>query len=303
MLPLIPAKLRGQLCRTDRMLDRITDTPHRLRSEVRDTLMLAAPLVLGQLSAIGMNVIATMLAGPYGANTLSAVAVATSVWSLVIVSAIGVMLALPPSVAQLAGAGRHSEIGALFRQALWLALALGVVLLVAVRHATPLLHAIGIEDALVDDAQKFLRAISWGAPALTGYFALRGLSEGLAMTRPTMYFGFFGLVPLGPVGYFFMYGALGFGGRGAEGSGIATALVLWLQVFAFLFYIAMRKNYKPFAPFARFDTPHVREIFDLLRLGVPMGVSVLMEASLFVATALLIGSLRAGVWGRAHIAV
>ena len=71
--------------------------------------MLAAPLVLGQLSAIGMNVIDTMLAGHYSANTLSAVAVGTSVWSLVDRRAIGVMLALPPSVAQLAGAGRHAK--------------------------------------------------------------------------------------------------------------------------------------------------------------------------------------------------
>src|ERR1700742_2901994 len=127
----------------------------RLRSEVGETLRLAAPLVLGQLSTIGMNVIDTILAGHFGANTLSAVAVGTSVWSLVIVSAIGVMLALPPSVAQLAGAGRNVEIGALFRQALWLALALGVVLLIAVRHATPLLYAIGIEESLIRETQKF----------------------------------------------------------------------------------------------------------------------------------------------------
>ncbi len=285
------------------MLDHDTPTPNRLRREVRDTLVLAAPLMLGQLSTIGMNVIDTMLAGHYSADTLSAVAVGTSVWSLVIVSAIGVMLALPPSVAQLAGAGRHAEIGVLFRQALWLALALGVLLMIGVRHATPLLYAIGIEDSLINETQKFLRAISWGAPALTGYFALRGLSEGLAMTRPTMYFGFLGLLLLGPVGYFFMYGAFGFAGRGAEGSGMATALVLWLQFFAFLTYIAMRRFYVPYAPFADFDFPHARKIYELLRLGVPMGIAVLMEASLFVATALLIGSLGADVVAGHQIAI
>ena len=266
-------------------------------------MRLAAPLVLGQLSTIGMNVIDTMLAGHLSARTLSAVAVGTSVWSLVIVSAIGVMLALPPSVAQLAGAGEHERIGRLFRQALWLALMLGIALLIAVRHATPLLNAIGIDEALIGDTQKFLRAISWGAPALTGYFALRGLSEGLALTRPTMYFGFFGLVALGPIGYFFMYGAFGFVGLGAQGSGIATAVVLWLQFFAFAVYIALRRRYVPYAPFARWDPPRVREIVDLLRLGVPMGIAVLMEAGLFVAAALLIGSLGADVVAGHQIAI
>lgn len=265
----------------------------RLRAEFRETARLAAPLVFGQLSAIGMNVVDTLLAGHYNAATLAAVAVGTSIWSLAIVTAIGVMLALPPSVAQFAGAGERERIGALFRQALWLALALGIVLLIGARHAGLLLRAFGIEASIIADTQKFLHAISWGAPALTAYFALRGFSEGLGLTRPTMYFGFLGLVALAPIGYVLMYGGFGLPARGAQGSGMATAVVLWLQLAAFALYIARRQRYRPFAPFARFEWPRPELIFDLLRLGVPMGISLLMEASLFIAAALLIGSLGA----------
>jgi multidrug resistance protein, MATE family len=275
----------------------------RLRREFRETLVLAAPLVLGQLSAIGMNVVDVLLAGHYNAQTLAAVAIGTSVWSLVIVTAIGVMLALPPSVAQLTGAGALERIGPLFRQALWLALTLGLLLLVGVRHAEPLLRVIGIDSDIVADAQKFLCAISWGAPALTGYFALRGLSEGLGLTRPTMYFGFLGLVLLAPVGYILMYGAFGLPALGAQGSGMATAMVLWLQLIAFAAYIGARRHYREFAPFGGFDWPHPRMIFSLLRLGVPMGVALLMEAGLFVAAALLIGSLGATIVASHQVAI
>ena len=275
----------------------------RLRGEFRETARLAAPLVLGQLSAIGMNVIDTLLAGHYNGQTLAAVAVGTSVWSLAIVSAIGVMLALPPSVAQLAGAGERERIGALFRQALWLALALGLVLFAGARHAGLLLQAFGIDARIIDDTQKFLLAISWGAPALTGYFALRGFSEGLGLTRPTMYFGFLGLVLLAPIGYVLMYGGFGLPARGAQGSGMATALVLWLQLLAFATYIARRRHYLQFAPFAHFQWPQPQTIFDLLRLGVPMGISVLMEASLFIVAALLIGSLGAQAVAGHQIAI
>ena len=275
----------------------------RLRAEFRETARLAAPLVLGQLSAIGMNVVDTLLAGHYNAQTLAAVAVGTSVWSLAIVAAIGVMLALPPSVAQLAGAGERERIGTLLRQALWLALALGSVLFIGARHAGALLRAIGIDAAIIADTQKFLHAISWGAPALTGYFALRGFSEGLALTRPTMYFGFLGLVLLAPIGYVLMYGVLGVPGRGAQGSGMATALVLWLQLLAFATYIARRGHYVRFAPFAHFEWPRPALIFDLLRLGVPMGISLFMEASLFIVAALLIGSLGAHAVAGHQIAI
>ena len=58
----------------------------------------------------------------------------------------------------------------------------------AVRHAEPLLDLIGVAPGLRHDVQRFLLAISWAAPALTCYFALRGLSEGLSLTRPSMYF-------------------------------------------------------------------------------------------------------------------
>jgi len=275
----------------------------RLRAEFRETARLAAPLVLGQLSAIGMNVVDTLLAGHYNAATLAAVAVGTSIWSLAIVTAIGVMLALPPSVAQLSGAGERERIGALFRQALWLAVALGVALFIGARHAGLLLQAVGIEASIVADTQKFLHAISWGAPALTAYFALRGFSEGLGLTRPTMYFGGLGLVALVPIGYVLMYGGFGLTARGAQGSGMATAIVLWLQLSVFALYIARRQRYRPFAPFAHFEWPKPELIFDLLRLGVPMGISLLMEASLFIVAALLIGSLGAQAVAGHQIAI
>lgn len=276
----------------------------RLARELKEMLRLALPLVTGQLSAIGMNVIDAMLAGHLDAHTLGAVAVGTSVWSLAIVAAIGVMLALPPSVAQLNGAGRPGEIGPLFRQALWMSASLGLLLFAGVHFGGPLLIvAIGVDAALVPDVTRFLHAISFGAPALALFFTLRGLSEGFGLTRPTMYFSLLGLALLGPVGYVLMYGRIGFPPLGALGSGIATACVLWIEALAFLAYIATRRHYRALALFARFDRPKPEAIGELLRVGVPMGISLFMEASLFVAVALAIGTLGTDVVASHQIAI
>jgi MATE family multidrug resistance protein len=276
----------------------------RLARELKEMLRLALPLVTGQLSAIGMNVIDAMLAGHLDAHTLGAVAVGTSVWSLALVAAIGVMLALPPSVAQLNGASRREEIGPLFRQALWLAASLGIILCIGVHFGGPLLvGAIGVDPALVPDVTRFLHAISYGAPALALFFALRGLSEGFGLTRPTMYFSVLGLALLGPIGYVMMYGRLGVPALGALGSGIATACVLWIEALAFLYYVATRRHYRELRLFAHFDGPNPAAIRDLLHIGVPMGVSVFMEASLFVAVALAIGTLGTDVVASHQIAI
>ena len=110
-------------------------------------------------------------------------------WSVVILVSIGVLMAVPPTVAQLNGAGRRGEIGAVFRQALWLALALGLGLFFVVRGGALALAPMGITAEARPEAEAFLRAISWGAPALALYFCLRNLSEGIAWTKPTMVFG------------------------------------------------------------------------------------------------------------------
>ncbi len=268
-----------------------SDRPRLLR-EVRETLRLALPLILGQLSAIGMNVVDALLAGHLGAHVLGAVAVGASIWSLALVAIIGVMMALPPSVAQLNGAQRRDEIAPLFRQALWLALALGLLLLMAVRWGGPLLvEAIGVDPLLHESVTDFLHGVSWGAPALALVFACRGLSEGLSLTRPTMYFGFLGLVVLAPIGWVLMYGKLGFAPRGAAGSGEATAIVLWLQALGLLAWLRWRPEYRGLGLFARWSAPDPVALRELLRVGLPMGVSIFMEASLFVAVALVLARL------------
>jgi len=276
----------------------------RLARELRVTLRLALPLVFGQLSAIGMNVIDALLAGHFDAHTLAAVAIGTSVWSLAIVSAIGMMMALPPSVAQLNGAGRRDRIGPLFRQALWLALGLGVLLGLGVRFGGAWLVAqIGVDARLIPDTTRFLHAIAFGAPALTVFFALRGLGEGVHMSRPTMYFSLFGLALLGPIGYVLMYGGLGVPRLGALGSGIATALVLWLQTIAFAIYVANSPRYRDLHLAERFEPPQWSVLRELLHIGVPMGVTLLMEAGLFVAVALIIGTLGTDVVAGHQVAI
>ncbi len=186
-----------------------------------------------------------VLAGHVSAHVLGAVAVGASIWSLAIVSGIGMMMSVPPSISQLDGAGRRYEAGAVFRQALWLALGMGVLLWFAVRHAEPLIRLIGVSPGLYVDVGEFLRAISWGAPALTCYFALRGLSEGLSMTRPSMYFSFGGgLVLLVPLGYIFMFGSWACRRKVRAGCGIATATVLWLEMLAFGIYVLVHRNYR-----------------------------------------------------------
>src|SRR5688572_20221221 len=99
-----------------------------LSDEIRTTALLAAPLVGGHVSTGLIGFVDNVLAGHHATSTLASVSIGTALWYLPMMVPIGTLLSVPPSVSQLDGAGRRGEIGALFRQALWLALGLGVLL-------------------------------------------------------------------------------------------------------------------------------------------------------------------------------
>ena len=266
------------------------DAP-RLPQEMRRTGVLAAPLVLGHLSTGLIGFVDSVIAGHHGTDTLAAVAVGTALFWLPMMIPMGTLMALPPSVSQLDGAGRRAEIAPLFRQALWLAAMLGVALFALMTAAVHALGPLGIAPAIIPGASDFLLGIRWGVPALTLYLCMRYLSDGLHFTLPTMVLGFGGLLLLVPLGYAFTYGAFGMPERGAGGLGIASAIMLWMQATAFALYLRRSPRFAGLRLFARFDRPRWTTIRGLLATGLPIGVTVAMEGGLFIATALLIGRL------------
>ena len=275
----------------------------RARREIGATTRLALPIIAAQLSSVGPNVVDAVLAGHQGAHTQASVVTGVNIWVLAIVAGIGTMMAVPPTVAQLDGANRRGEIGAVFHQALYIALALGLLLGIAVWHASPLMGLFHVVESMRADVTAFLHAIAFAAPALTVYFSLRGLSDGLSMPRPSMYFSLGGTVVLAPLGYVLMYGKLGFPAMGARGSGIATAAVLWLELIGFATYVLLHRNYRDLNLRGRMAPPDWKQIRQLLHVGVPMAVTLLMEAGLFVAVALLIGRLGETVSAAHHVAL
>jgi MATE family multidrug resistance protein len=254
--------------------------------ELRATFALAFPLIVGQLATIGENVVGLILAGHLGAHVLGVVAVGGSVWGLGIMGMIGTMMALSPSVAQLDGARRRHEVAPLFRQSLWLALALGILVQLLLYTAGPLLvGSIGIDPALLEDTDAYLHAVSFAAPPLAIYLACRGLSEGLSLTRPSMLFSLLGLVALAPIGYVLMYPL----DLGAYGAGLSITLVCWLQTAAFAIFLRLSPAYRNLGWDIGRSGPDPDAIRALLRIGAPMAFAVLMEAALFSAAALEIG--------------
>jgi MATE family multidrug resistance protein len=257
--------------------------------EARTTLILAIPLVIGQLCSMGQGVVEMLLAGHLDAHTLGAVAIGANVFALPLMAANGLLGAVPPSVAQLDGAGRRAEVPALFRQSIWLALGMGALLtLLTWFGGEALVIAVGAPASLVGDVAAFLRAASLGLPAIALYFACRGLAAGLSAPSVAMVFGLLGLALLPPIGFLLVYGGFGLPGMGAFGSGLSGAIVNWIQALAFYAWLRLGPGSSRLDWSRGCIRPDPRVLLALLRLGAPMAVSVLLEVGAFSFSALAI---------------
>ncbi|MBE2210751.1 MAG: MATE family efflux transporter [Xanthomonadaceae bacterium] len=262
-----------------------------MRQELARTARLAAPLAAGHVATGMIGLVDSLVAGRHGTATLAAVSVGTAMFWLPMMIPMGTLMALPPSISHLDGAGRRHEIAPLFRQALWLALVLGILLLGLMSLFPLVLDMIGIAPDIRPGATAFIHGIRWGVPALTLYLAMRYLCDGLHWSLPTMLFGLGGLLVLAPLGWAMAFGRWGFPEMGAGGLGYASSAMMWAQAIGFALYLALSKRFTDLHLFGRFDLPSRTALKGLLTTGLPIGVTVTMEGSLFIVTALLIGRL------------
>lgn len=277
--------------------------PARLRIELRSLLGLAAPIMIAQLANTAMGFVDTVMAGRVSPRDLAAVALGNSIWVPLFLLMTGILLATTPKVAQRFGGGLHGEIGPLVRQALWLALLIGCGAGLLLWHAESVLHWMAVDPQLIEPSMGYLRAVACGFPAVALYHVLRCYSDGLGHTRPSMMLGLVGLLLNIPLNYIFIYGKLGLPAMGGVGCGWATGLVVRRPGHPPEHAQQHGPHHQANQLFQRFDWPNWAMLKRLLSVGVPIGVAVFAEASIFSVIALLIGGLGASVVAGHQIAL
>lgn len=277
--------------------------PARVRLELRTLLGLALPIMIAQLATTAMGFVDTVMAGRVGPRDLAAVALGNSIWVPVFLLMTGTLLATTPKVAQRFGAGTHGEIGPIVRQALWLALVVGLMATLILFNAEPILHVMKVDPELIGPCMEYLRGIASGLPAVALYHVLRCFSDGMGRTRPSMVLGLCGLALNIPLNYIFIYGHFGVPAMGGVGCGWATAIVMWVMMLGMAGWTRWAPAYQSSQLFSRFDLPQWAVIKRLLSIGLPIGIAVFAESSIFAVIALLIGSLGATVVAGHQIAL
>ncbi len=263
----------------------------RLREDIPALLKLAGPLLVGQLAVIAFGVLDTAMTARYSADDLAALAMASAIFISVYVGLTGVVSALAPIAGQLFGAKRYNEIGEEVRQALWLAVLLSILGALVLWNADLILDISQVNPEIHAKASLYMHILVLGLPASMAMRVLIALHN--AVSKPTIItiVQLVGLAAKFPLNYLFIYGAFGIEGMGGPGCAVATVIINWLWLLITLWIVLSGRFYKPFALFTRFSRPDFHRIGVMLRLGMPIGFSYLIEVTSFTFMSLFIARL------------
>lgn len=272
----------------------MTSAQPTLGSALRRLVQQAWPVLIGQWAGVAFGVLDTAMTGHASPVDLAAMALSVSIYITVFVGLMGILHALIPVMAQHFGAGRLHAVGSAWGQGIWLALGLSALGAIILLHPEPWFGLAGGEEldpAVKERVKGYLVALTCALPAALIYRTMYAV--GTAVSRPTviMWINLGGVLLKGLLNWLLIFGNLGLPALGALGAGIATALVFWASAIVGAWVLIRDSHFHPLR--LRLERPHWPTLRELLRLGIPMGGSYLIEVVSFTFMALLIA--REGV--------
>ena len=265
-----------------------------LWASVRRIVPIAWPVFVGQVAVLAFGTVDTVLVARHSPTDLAALAVGGATYITVFVGLMGVVLAISPIAGQLFGAGKLAEAGHQAWQALWLALALAGLGSALLAFPEPFLALSQASPAVAEKVRGYLLMLALALPASLVFTVYRGFNIAVSRPKAVMALQLGGLALKLPLSLALVAGvpALGLPALGVVGCGLGTLVVMWVQAGLALWLLRRDPFYQRFSLGApglwRPDIPALR---GLLRLGLPMGLSILIEVTGFAFMAIFISRL------------
>lgn len=253
------------------------------------------PVLVAQLASISMMVIDTLLVGHHSTTDLAAVAIGSSLYVSLMLGLAGITQALGPIVAHDYGAQRHEKIGEWIRQGLWLAALLSIPGCSLLLNPQGILAQIGIAPTVATRTADYLQLLAWCLPASLLYRSFHAAANALGQPRPLMAIGIGQTLGHALLASFLVLGGAHVPAMGAEGAAMSQAIMSWLTLAAGGALVLKGTFWKPYACLAHWSWPKIQALREMLRLGLPMGISYLVEITAFTFVALFVARLGAEV--------
>lgn len=248
-------------------------------------------VLAGQLATMAFGVTDTIVAGRHAEASLAALSVGSAIYMSVYVALMGVLQALLPVWGELHGASKPRQLGFSFRQSIYLCGALMVFGMAILLQPSTLLDWAEVPPALRGDVLAYLGVLALALPPALLFRLYSTLNQSLGKPLLVTWLQIGSLFLKVPLSIWFAFGGFGLEARGAVGCALATLLVQCLMLGVAVWLLRTRELYRPYHLWHRLEKPHGPTLYAFARVGVPSGLTILVEVTSFTLMALFVARL------------
>jgi multidrug resistance protein, MATE family len=260
-----------------------------LKEKTKQILILLIPILITQLGMFSMVFFNTIMSGKYNSTALAGVAIGSSIWSPIFTGISGILLAVSPIAAQRLGEKKSNEVASIVKHGIYLSILIAsLVIIFGCFLLDPLLDKMKLPTGVQDTAFDYLVGLSYGILPLFIFNVLRSFIYALGKTRVIMIIMLLSLPANFFLNYVLIFGKLGFPELGGAGAGYATSFTYLAIMLMTIFIVRTQEpfsSYPVFADIKEFSWDRCKEI---LKIGVPMGLSTFFETSMFALVTILL---------------
>lgn len=248
----------------------------------------ASTVLVGLLAVMAFGITDTIVAGRHAEASLAALSVASAIFISVSVGLMGVLQALLPLWAELRGAQHHQRIGASFRQSLYLGLLVAGLGAGLLQHPEPLLAAVQVPKLLHATVTDYLNVLAVALPLTLLFRLFSTLNQAIGHPRLITWIQVLALPLKVLLSVWWAFGGLGVPALGAVGCAWATLAVYATMLSVAVWLSRTQDIYLPLQLWRPLERPDPLQLWGFMRLGVPAGLTVLVEVTSFTLMALFI---------------
>ncbi len=258
-------------------------------TEYRKTLSLSIPVIIAQAGQITVGLIDNVMIGQLGTTSFAAASFTNTLFSLVLMFGMGYSFALTPLIGKNFGEKKFDAIGTWIRNGILANAFMGVALSVLLFILYLLIPYMGQPASIIDQSQSYLAILITSVFPMMVFYGFKQFAEGIGDTKTAMKIMLWANV-INVIGnYVFMYGKLGAPELGLIGAGVGTLMARLFMAMAFIVLFYKKQNYQFFFRLYKKSLFSWSGFFQVIKLGIPLGGQIVMEASAFGICSIMVG--------------
>lgn len=252
-------------------------------------LKLAIPVVLSQIGQVTVSLVDNMMVGHVGTVELAASAFANNVFTIGMFFGMGITIGLTPLVGRAFGNNKPGEVIIWLKNGTVTHFAAAILLTVTMFGLYFILPYMGQTDNVLKLARPYYLLLSASYLPFMLFFSIKQFFEGIGNTKMAMQITLISNLINILVNYVFIFGKFGFPELGLIGAGIGTLVSRIIMPLLFVLYILKIRRFRHYFSLASKEFLSKMRIVSLLKIGIPIGLQIIVEVLTFSLGAIMMG--------------